>query len=262
MKEINKKIGAVALAGTLIAGAGLASQSSISNAEVGFIPKTLLGVELLKSYPITSAYGAVEKNQYTGNYNAIYLGYGAKFNKFIKRTEKKKNHMFLIPQHEQVGDKETIPTYYDLKPNYRYFYLEFKDGAEFNSNINRLLELRNKRGTDPVVVKIDGDYFAIYFKATNHQRNVMPIKQLGESYGFRVVYADATTANGKASVESNIMRLEKDPAKMKKLLDGPDESSTFMDSEDFAYHLRYKGLKIPGGLSRYRIGDYEYLFEK
>ena len=187
MKKINKKISAVALAGTLIAGTGL-SQGLVGHADSGFVPKTLLAANLLKNDPQGGAYTAVEKHQYDSNYNAIYLGKGAKFNKFIKRIYQNKGDKLLIPQNYK---NEKIPSYYRLQPNHKYFFLQFADGAEFSSNIHKLDPYKKQK--DPIVVKIEDEYFGIFFYTTNHERNVMPIKQLGDSYGYEVFYAHSNS---------------------------------------------------------------------
>lgn len=258
MKKINKKISAVALAGTLIAGTGL-SQGLVGHADSGFVPKTLLSANLLKNDPQGGAYTAVEKHQYDSNYNAIYLGNGPKFNKFIKRIYQNKGDKLLIPQNYK---NEKIPSYYNLIPNHKYFYLEFTDGAEFSSNIHKLDKYKKQK--DPIVVKIKNEYFGIFFYTTDHERNVMPIKQLGESYDFEVFYAHSNSdPHGKATMESFITKNDTfSEEEKKRLLEELNDDMVFLDAEELAYDLKNGIFTIPKGFSRCQIGNYEYIFSK
>lgn len=270
MKEINKKIGAVALAGTLIVGSGL-SQGSISNADSKFIRRSLVNANLLKDHPQDSAYNFVEGYQYLDNYDAIYLGSSVKFNQYIKRTYLSgTTHRIDI----QNGRNGRIPDYYNLKKNHRYFYLSFRDGTEFVNNLNRLKPFR--RITEPVVVRIGFDYFCFFFNMSTKDRDVLPVKQVIEPFGFSVELAHATdTLYGKSAMQSLIYNrvsersdVNGDQSIINRLLIEPSNKedgksrNVFGDIEHFAYYLKHDMLTIPRGLSRYKIGTYDYIFLK
>lgn len=263
MKKINKKIGAVALAGTLVAGVGL-SQVPVSYASSNSVPKILIGSNLLKNPPQGSAYNYVEYNQSRSNYTAIHLGYGAEFNKFIKQVPLKKNNnkdMLITVKHFR---HERIPNYFYLDNNNRYFYLDFVDGAEFAKNLDKLDRYRTQKR--PIVVKIGNDYFGFFFSLTSNQQNVLPIYQLAKSYGFNVHYAHSSNNSyGKATINSHISNILKAYKNVnKKQLEEPKISgqNVFNNGDEFASALKTEAINIPSGFSRYRIGTYDFILQK
>lgn len=264
MKKSHKKIGVIVLTGLAVTGSSL-SQGFVAHAATNY---RILNHNLLKnpdSMEIWDIFSFiyVQKNQNKHGYDAIYLGNSPQFIESIRPSSNSKHkHKILIPKR----GKDRNP--FLPAGQSKYFYLQFETELTFSEGLEQGILNPYKSISEGIIIKVGDTFFLLRFNLTSHERRVIPMKVVGQQFGFNILYGENNDWYGLYEMESYLHTrvsiredLKVNKSLIKRLEERPRPEHVFPNVESFADALK-QGHNIPEELTRYRVGDVDYILSK